>query len=125
MATEEVHPQRFYRFHKENCYSVHGEFEEVMEYTKAVVKCEEYRLDRVTPKGYWIKALRWSSNGKQKVWISKTGKKRHAYPTRKEALESFLIRARHRKNHLTAQLRQVNDAVAYATENKDKLLQST
>lgn len=46
----------------------------------------EFYVMSETPKGWWINV-----DGK-KTWISKTAKKRYAYPTREEALESFRCR---------------------------------
>lgn len=120
----EEHPKIFYRFHKENKWNL-DESEEVMQYDTAIVRMEEYRLERATPKGYWIRPLHWSQYAPHRVWVSATARKRHAYPTKEAAFESFLVRSKHRKNHLVAQLRQIEDAMRYATENKSKLLQST
>jgi hypothetical protein len=49
----------------------------------------EFILDKETPKGYWI--VPFPYGGKRK-WISKTAKKRYAYPTKSEALGSLLRR---------------------------------
>ena len=57
----------------------------------------EYNLYKETPKGYWI-GYRYS-----KRWISKTGKKRYAYPTKKEALINYIKRTERRKEILENQ----------------------
>lgn len=60
----------------------------------------EFEIVKITPKGYWF-SIR---GGLGKKWVSKlsksstgkktfsNGKKRYAYPTKKEAWESFVIR---------------------------------
>ena len=47
----------------------------------------EYSLYSETPKGYWISY--WPDKKTKWKWISKTSRKRFAYPTKAEALESF------------------------------------
>ena len=71
------------------------------------IKYEELTMIKETPKGYWLaygnvsenfikQALEskepWRSFGF--IWVSKTAKKRYAYPTKEEARESFIIRSR-------------------------------
>ena len=52
------------------------------------IRLEEYFLIAETPKGYWIG---FDKNEKYK-WVSKTAKKRFAYPTKKEAENNFIKR---------------------------------
>jgi hypothetical protein len=50
-------------------------------------------LVKETPKGYWICYGDPNSNlSISKKWVSKTSKKRYAYPTLEEALQSFIKR---------------------------------
>ena len=57
-----------------------------------------------TPKGYWIG---YGSLGQHKYnwqkWVSKTSKKRFAYPTEKEALTNFIKRTEKRLKILKRQ----------------------
>lgn len=58
------------------------------------VELREYNLWKETLKGYWIGygdlgEGKLRSNGR---WVSKTSKRRFAYPTKKEALENFIKR---------------------------------
>lgn len=46
----------------------------------------KFILVRETPKGYWIRSV----YGSTEKWVSKTGKKRYAYPTKEEALNYFI-----------------------------------
>lgn len=50
------------------------------------LKLEEFESTKETNKGYWIKLYSWSLDEK---WISKSSKKRFAYPTKEEALLNF------------------------------------
>ena len=64
-----------------------------------------YDLLRETSKGYWIG---YGSLGQHKYnwqkWVSKTSKKRFAYPTEKEALTNFIKRTEKRLKILDSQL---------------------
>ena len=59
----------------------------------------EFEMIKETPCGYWIKekadekffTYRYKGN-KNKIWVSKNGKNRIAYPTKKEALFNFYKR---------------------------------
>lgn len=74
------------------------------------VVLEEYSLLKETPKGYWITDT-W---GVWKKWISKTSRKRFAYPTKEEALISFRIRTTRRATYLERDLRDVDKALKIA-----------
>lgn len=57
------------------------------------VQLLEYVLESETPKGYWIRPLLGGMYfSTWRKWISKTSRKRFAYPTKEEALNSFIIR---------------------------------
>jgi hypothetical protein len=65
-----------------------------------------YNVWKETPKGYWVGygspsggSLRGSAR-----WVSKTAKKRYAYPTTEEALQSFIKRYERRVEILRKQL---------------------
>ena len=47
----------------------------------------EYKIQKHTDKGFWID-LYWN----KKRWVSNSGRKRFAYPTKELALESFIKR---------------------------------
>jgi hypothetical protein len=52
-----------------------------------------YILIKETEKGYWIGYKNFSS---WKKWISKTSKRRYAYPTKQEAMKNFITRTKRR-----------------------------
>lgn len=73
-------------------------------------RLELYYYDSIkeTPKGYWISNFPYNdlSNWKYiwKKWISKTSKKKFAYPTKEEALTNFIKRTERRIKILDWQL---------------------
>lgn len=75
------------------------------------VQVTEYKLMRETPKGYWIGHI-WDT--KPFKWISKTSRKRFAYPTKEEALNGFLIRTKRRIEILKSQIYQAEQALMTA-----------
>ena len=86
----------FYRFD----YHEYAEHDEDGEYCspkfpKPILELSTYILSKETEKGYWIKIKNWDTHLFQK-WVSKTSRKRFAYPTKEEALESFIKRTKRR-----------------------------
>lgn len=77
-----------------------------------------FYLVRKTPKGYWISADRNYKEGSigfkwhRKRWVSKTTRKRYAYPTKEQAMEGFVARKRRQVTILTAQLERAKVAWA-------------
>jgi len=86
--------------------------------------CLEYSLVRCTPKGYWIKEKQVSNfrlwREKEK-WISQTSKRRYAYPTKKEACNSYIIRTGRRVDHLILETEHAADALTQAKKEIKKL----
>jgi hypothetical protein len=75
-----------------------------------MIYCDEFRVDRETPKGYWIED--------ETRWVSSYAKRRFAYPTRKEAWESFIARKNRQVKILQSQLNRAK-ALLDATEIHD------
>ena len=69
--------------------------------------CRKGTVERLTPKGAHV-AFSWNNTR----WISFTGRKRYAYPTKEEAWESFQIRKLRQIEHLERQLRRARAARA-------------
>ena len=92
----------------------------------ADVILEKFKLFKETPAGYWIIPEYWSVademttsiNERYNKWISKTSRKRFAYPTKEEALESFKMRKQRQIPILKAQLECAKEALKVA-ENID------
>ena len=59
------------------------------------LELREYRLIKETPKGYWIGFEGFHSDVWKK-WVSKTSRRRFAYPTNEEALENYIKRTQRR-----------------------------
>jgi hypothetical protein len=69
------------------------------------LEIREYDLLKETSKGYWIGYGSLGYNRYNwKKWVSKTSKKRFAYPTEKEALINFIKRTEKRIEILDSQL---------------------
>jgi hypothetical protein len=86
-------------------------------YDDVKLELEEFLLVRETPKGYWIAPIWFGGFGHypdEERWVSKTARKRHAYPTKKEALESFLARKTKQAKILKRQLTNVEKAIKLA-----------
>ena len=75
------------------------------------LQCTEYDLIRETPKGYWVGLKGLESLDR---WVSKTARKRFAYPTKAEALNSFIIRKERQIAILTRQLQAAEVALEKA-----------
>ena len=69
----------------------------------------EYKVVKHTPKGVWLTAGMGSG-----IWVSKTARKRFAYPTREEALESLIARRERQVKILNAQLYNAHTALNVA-----------
>ena len=61
----------------------------------------ELTVSKETPEGYWI------HDGEK--WVSKTATRRYAYPTRKEAIHSFLHRKRRQVQITKASLKKAEE----------------
>ena len=73
------------------------------------VEVREYELLRETPKGYWVGYGSFGySQYSWKKWVSKTTKKRFAYPTKEEAMVNFIKRTEKRAKILERQLQVCN-----------------
>lgn len=82
-----------------------------------------FHLLKETPCGWWIviprtSILQWGKPVKK--WVSKTARKRYAYPTRKEAIRNFLARKRRQIAILKWRLEMVEEAQRLATRMMDK-----
>lgn len=61
-------------------------------------------LFRETPKGYWIGYGDINGLHGYERWVSKTARKRYAYPTKEEALNNFIKRNEKRIKILSRQI---------------------
>ena len=72
---------------------------------------EELILVKETPCGYWIDDPKWYySIIREMKWVSKTARKRFAYPSEEQAIESFVARKRQQIRYTKARLRRAEQA---------------
>ncbi len=71
---------------------------------------------RETPCGYWIRMM----NGRER-WVSKTSRKRYAYPSLKEAAQSYLQRKRHQVGWCKFYLKKAKHFLTHAERLEDQL----
>ena len=83
-------------------------FEDVLHTERVHIYENSYRVIKETPCGYWIDAF----SDKNK-WVSKTARKRYAYPTRYEAMINFKARKNCQIRILYGQLQRAKDALYY------------
>lgn len=87
-----------------------------------------YRVVKETDKGYWIKSELAPSFIKTKPkWVSKTSRKRYAYPSKVVALESLIARKIRHLRILSAEKNIANQVLCKAREmlnNKEVEIES-
>lgn len=86
------------------------------------IRLNKYNLHKETPKGYWIGygSLREGQLRSHSKWVSKTGKKRYAYPTREEALVNYIKRCEIRTAILSTQLSDMHHILRMIEKEKEK-----
>lgn len=78
------------------------------------------QLHKETPKGYWI-GFGSADLRSECRWVSKTSKKRYAYPTKEEALHGFLHSKRKQKKIMESQLKIIDYGIHEAEVLLNKL----
>jgi hypothetical protein len=91
-------------------------------YPNPKLEVKEYETIKETPKGYWISYHPYKdlSNWKYywKKWVSKTSKKKFAYPTKEDALVNFIKRTERRIEILDRQLQTCKISLNLAKNRK-------
>jgi hypothetical protein len=91
-------------------------------YSDVTLSIVEFILVKETPKGHWIQRIYETGFNGEIRWISKTSRKRYAYPTLEEALNSFIIRKKAQVNILKEQLTNAKKALTLGIiKQKQKL----
>lgn len=82
-----------------------------------------YNLFKETPKGHWIGygSLGTSDLRGSAFWVSKTSKRRRAYPTKKEAMTNFIKRTEQRVKILSNQIDYCKTALIIARKEDEKI----
>lgn len=114
-------PNKFYRYEAVQYASLgmDGDYQSPRIPNPKVV-LRTYNLVRETPKGYWIGYGYPFGDylmGKP-IWVSKTARKRFAYPTKEEALNNFIKRNEKRIKIMEYQLFSCKLAIKEAKEIK-------
>lgn len=92
------------------------------------IELRTFYMVRETPKGYWIHNSPTFKEGggtiyfvgDRKRWISKTSRKRYAYPTKKEALLAFKARKRRQIDILEYRANRAKLALSAACEDPEE-----
>lgn len=88
------------------------------------VELRTFYLHKETPKGFWIGyGVPQAGLQSYRKWVSKTSRKRYAYPTEKEALTNFITRNIRRIKILQYQIDSCRTAVCIAKEMKTELME--
>jgi hypothetical protein len=90
-------------------------------FRKQNVRFSTYCLIKETPKGHWIQYGTRNNLKGPKKWVSKTSKKRFAYPTKEEALFGLQKRTERRMNILSSQLSDCKDGLLSIKVSQKKL----
>jgi hypothetical protein len=111
----------FYRYETVEYASIgwDGEYTR-SKYPNPKLELRTFDLISETLKGYWIgysglRPLKFK-------WISKTSKKRYAYPTKEEALNGYISRTKRRLDILNYQLSSCKIGIDLAEMEKKKVL---
>ena len=98
-----------------------GEYER-SRFPSPTLICDEYDLFKETPKGYWIGYGHFGKlHSSWTKWVSKTARKRYAYPTKEEALVNFKARTKKRMEILHYQALSCSLALGLADNETKKL----
>ena len=123
---------KFYRYEAIEYAQMNSETGEYIDrvFPNPHLQINEYDLLKETPKGYWIgyeslnKNLAVSSKIDRytwKKWVSKTSRKRFAYPTEEEALENYTKRTEKRLKILEWQVLECRVGLDLAKTKKDEI----
>lgn len=82
------------------------------------LKLHTYNLWRETPKGHWIGYGHPDTLHGAGRWVSKTSKRRYAFPTKREALDNFIQRTQWRVDILDRQLQSCKMGINAAKQLK-------
>jgi hypothetical protein len=103
---------KFYRYEAKQYTSL------LKAYVNVKLLLIELNLHKETLKGYWI-GYGYVEEGKLRStskWVSKTARKRYAYPTKEEALTNYIKRTQRRVSILKNQLEVTERGLEVAKE---------
>jgi len=89
-------PDQFYRYEWTQYASLDFDGDYVNPiFPNPVITESTFYMVKETPKGWWISSRKYHNKTNDR-WISKTSKRRYAYPTKKEAMNNFILRTKRR-----------------------------
>lgn len=107
----------------------HYRFREVYDEPGVSIQCIVFSALAETPAGYWVMRSDLASLAphmnkewirKHRRFVPKQSRRRHCYPTKTEALESFLSRKKHHIGHMEFSLSVARAAYEKAQAVKDQ-----
>ena len=113
---------KHYRYESRRYSSVIDAEREIYGVTRPKLELQEYEVEKETPCGYWIRRKVGSFSGIDRRWVSKTSRKRYAYPSKQEALEGFLARKKRYALILSSKLKEAKEDIALAEAELNKVL---
>lgn len=105
----------WYRY-EDRLYGSANEFDEVT-HTYVKLQLTEFVVTKVTPKGVWVSAFGCCIPR----FVLLSANKRHALPTKEDALESLMARKARQIRILESQMKHAREATALAERERAKL----
>lgn len=120
LISKALNMKTFYRYEMRvyvpPSYDFNGEYNDSILNLRVVsIRCLEFNLHKETAKSWMIgygDLVKLRSKSRR---ISKTSKKKYAYPTKKEAIESFMLRTKKRLQYLNSDVEDCTLAIKKAT----------
>jgi len=104
---------KLYRYESKRYSMIVDAEMEIYSTSAARLVLDEYEVTSETPKGYWVSYC--FPNAKDK-WVSKTAKKRFAYPIKEDALKQYKIRKEAYVRHSLARLKRAEEDLGLVTK---------
>ena len=103
-------PKTFYRY------------EERQTYNGLVIDEINFRMTKETLCGYWIQLAPVLWQDDKKIWVSKTSKKRYAYPDKMAAIKGLIFRKERQIDILESKIKLAKTAYSMALEMIESLI---
>lgn len=118
--------ETFYRYEMKvyipASYDMNGEYNgSIYNLRSITIECLEFNLHKETAKSWMIGYGTLAKLHSKSRRVSKTSKKKYAYPTKKEAIEDFILRTRKRLQYLNNDVEDCTFAIKKATVIQNKI----
>lgn len=121
---------KFYSYHLKRNYS-YDVYRDLLNYETTSLELRTYSVVKKTPKGYWIQeCYNCDIKGSgiygemlcgEKFWVANDAVKKRAYPTKKEALNSFIKRQEKKIKIVSRQLKDAEIGIKIAEKKLENL----